>query len=91
MLQTETSFPKETLIPEVISDLGCIALEGVMRAGLNHVFKYISAKNIKAVLSKDITVAQAVLFALAVDEKCSWLKPFFLGRKMIFHERTDRY
>lgn len=37
MPQTETSFPKETLIPEVITDLGCIALEEVMRVGLNYV------------------------------------------------------
>lgn len=57
MPQAEMSFPKETLIPEVITDLVCIGLEGVMRVGLNHVFDYISARYIKDVLSKDITVA----------------------------------
>lgn len=57
MPQAEMSFPQETLIPEVITDLVCIALEGVMRVGLNHVFDYIPARYIKDVLSKDITVA----------------------------------
>lgn len=37
-------------------DLVCIALEGVMRVGLNHVFDYIPARYIKDILSKDITV-----------------------------------
>lgn len=48
---------------------------------LNHVFDSISARYIKVVFSKDITVAWVVLHALAVDEKYIWWKILLHGEE----------